>query len=60
MCVAWFNDVTSPREAHMMFFLSAVKAVLISGTSHFEALISYFNYFVRLKLAANMGASFSS
>ena len=39
---------------HMMFsFCKAASSAPLSGASHLEALISYFNYFVRLKSAAN-------
>ena len=38
----------------MMFsFCKAASSAPLSGASHLEALISYFNYFVRLKSAAN-------
>lgn len=39
----------------MRCFRSATLTVLISKVSHLEALISYFNYLVRLKSAANRG-----
>ena len=39
---------------HVMFlFCNTASSDLISGASHLKALISYFNYFVRLKSAAN-------
>ena len=39
---------------HVTFSLcEAASSAALSGASHLEALISYFNYFVRLKSAAN-------
>lgn len=60
MCVCpQFNEFCVTKGG-MWCFCSVALPALISGVFHLEALISYFNYLVRLKTAANREIFFFS